>query len=298
MSLPYHVLDVFTDQTFSGNPLAVVLDADALHTRQMQRIAREFNLSETVFIQNPTREEALARARIFTPVKELPFAGHPTIGTACLLAELGLAPQGEDISFVLDEGVGPVSVRVVRRKGFPSFGQLSVAQLPGYGPDAPSPEALARMLGLPRDALLSEPVAARTISCGLPYVLVPVHTPEQLAAIEFDVACWREHLSGAWADHVLVYAQGYENDYRMRMFAPGSGVLEDPATGSAAVALAGALASENGETEGRWSWLMQQGLEMGRPGKLYAEAEKQGGEVTAVRVGGHVVRVMEGRLRI
>ena len=296
MALRYFVLDVFSDQPYAGNPLAVVLDADALHTRQMQRIAREFNLSETVFVQAPTCEEALARARIFTPNKELPFAGHPTVGTACLLAELGLAPQGEDVSFVLDEAVGPVPVRVVRREGFPSFGQLSVAQLPVYGPDAPPVEVLAAMLGLKTQDILAEPAGPRSVSCGVPYLMVPLCSPEVLASVSFDLVLWREHLSKAWADHVLVYARGQEDDWRLRMFAPGSGVMEDPATGSAAVALAGALASENGERSGSWSWLMQQGLEMGRPSKLYAEADKRDNQVCAVRVGGHSVRVLEGKL--
>lgn len=296
MSLPYYVLDVFTERAYAGNPLAVVLDADALPPRQMQRIAREFNLSETVFVQKPTCEEALARARIFTPSRELPFAGHPTVGTAYLLAELGLAPQGEEVSFVLDEAVGTVPVRVLRRKGSPPFAQLSVVQLPLYGPDAPPPPLLARVLGVEPQDVLQEPVGPRMVSCGLPYLLVPLRSPEVLSSVELNEPLWREHLSQAWADHLLVYARGYEDDWRMRMFAPGSGVPEDPATGSAAVALAGALANENGEAAGSWSWLMQQGLEMGRPSKLYAEADKVAGAVSAVRVGGHCVRVMEGRL--
>lgn len=307
MTLPgldFHTLDVFTTQRHGGNPLAVVLGADGLPTAQMQRIAREFNLSETVFVQTPTRSDCLAKLRIFTPGKELPFAGHPTVGTACLLAELGLAPTGEDLRFVFEEAVGPVPMRVLRRAGEPPFAQLSVAKLAEYGPPAPPVEALAHAFGLDRDAILGSGADAgpgpRAVSCGVPFLLVPLRAPELLAGIELDAARLQRTLApppfSNWATEVFVYAPAYEQDWQARMFAPGLGITEDPATGSAAAALAGALATEAATRDGTLRWQLAQGVEMGRPSLLHLEADKRDGALVAVRVGGHSVRVSEGRL--
>lgn len=300
--LQFHTLDVFTETRHGGNPLAVVLDAEGLSTGEMQRIAREFNLSETVFVEPAPAGAAEFTVRIFTPTHEMPFAGHPTVGTACLLAELGLAPQGDEVRFVLRENVGPVPVRVVRGAGRAPFGQLSVAKLPEYGPPPPSRRVLAGLLGLVEDDLLEMP-GPRAVSCGMPFLLVPVKSPETLAGIEIDTARWRAGFAAppysGWAAQALVYARSHlagESDWQARMFAPELGVIEDPATGSAAAALAGALASEAEVRDGRLDWVLLQGLEMGRPSRLLLEADKRGGTVTAVRVGGHAVRVSSGSL--
>ncbi|MDP3294885.1 MAG: PhzF family phenazine biosynthesis protein [Nevskia sp.] len=294
--LQFHTLDVFTEQRYGGNPLAVVLAADGLNTRQMQTIAREFNLSETVFVQQPMVPGADFKVRIFTPQIEMPFAGHPTVGTACLLAELGLAPQGDEVRFVLEENVGLVPVRVRRVAGRAPYGELSTAVLPQLGPAAPSAAVLATMLGLDEQDLGYAGETAALISCGVPYVLVPLRSPELMAGITFDLACWRQHLAGGWAHQLYVYARGYEGALRARMFAPGAGVHEDPATGSAAVALAGRLAMDAAQADGRLAWTIHQGLEMNRPSVLQIEADKQAGAVIAVRVGGHAVTVLSGTL--
>lgn len=293
-TLDFHSLDVFTETRFGGNPLAVVLDADGLNTRQMQTIAREFNLSETVFVLKATLPGADFKVRIFTPEVEMPFAGHPTVGTACLLAELGLAPQGDDVRFVLEENVGPVPVRVRRVAGRAPYGELTTAVLPERGPAPPSKAVLATMLGL-ESADIGD---AAFVSCGYPYLLVPLRAPELLAGISFDLPTWRAHLAQAWAHHLYVYAQGYEGELKARMFAPGSGVFEDPATGSAAVALAGRLALDSDLIDGRIIAAIHQGLEMGRPSVLHIEADRAAGAVTAVRVGGHSVPVLSGTLRV
>ncbi len=289
----FHSLDVFTETRFGGNPLAVVLAADGLNTRQMQTIAREFNLSETVFVLKATLPGADFKVRIFTPQVEMPFAGHPTVGTACLLAELGLAPQGDDVRFVLEENVGPVPVRVRREAGRAPYGELTTAVLPERGPAPPSKAVLATMLGLEATDIGD----AAFVSCGYPYLLVPLRSPELLAGISFDLPTWQEHLAQAWAHHLYVYAQGYEGELKARMFAPGSGVFEDPATGSAAVALAGRLALDSDVVDGRIEAVIHQGLEMGRPSVLHIEADRAAGAVTAVRVGGHAVRVLSGSLQ-
>lgn len=292
MKLRFHTLDVFTEQRFGGNPLAVVLEADGLTQARMQQVAREFNLSETVFLLKPTRKDALACVRIFTPAKELPFAGHPTLGTACLLADLGLAPVGD---FVLEEGIGPVAVKVRREAGRPLFAQLTTAKLPEFGPPAPAAAELAAMFGLAVTDIETAAEKSRMVSCGLPYVLVPLRDAKTLPRIEFDLPRWKKLLSTAWADHVLAYHRDGEH-VRARMFAPGSGVFEDPATGSAAVALAGALASESAQADGTLRWRIEQGAEMGRPSQLYAEADKKSGKVIAVRVGGYAVNVLSGEI--
>ena len=296
--LAFHTLDVFTERRFGGNPLAVVLAADGLNTRQMQTIAREFNLSETVFVQKPALAGADFKLRIFTPQVEMPFAGHPTVGTACLLAVLGLAPQGDDVRFVLEENVGLVPVRVRREAGRAPYGELTTAVPPQRGPAAPPAEALAAMLGLEVTDIGWNGEAAALLSCGVPYVLVPLRSPELLAGIEFDLQVWQRHLAQGWAHQLYVYARGYEGELRARMFAPGAGVHEDPATGSAAVALAGRLALDAAQAEGSLRWTIHQGLEMNRPSVLLIEADKQAGAVTAVRVGGHAVTVLEGWLAL
>ncbi len=297
MALRFHTLDVFTEQAYGGNPLAVVLGGDGLTTAQMQRVAREFNLSETAFVLAPTRREALHRIRIFTPAVELPFAGHPTVGTACLLAELDLVPKGAEVALVIEEGIGPVTVRVRRIPGQAVYAELSAAQLPQFGP-APDAGILAKMLGLEAADLEHGTERPRGVSCGLPFLLVPLRAPELLAAIDFDVSAARRGLAAAWARHIYVYAHGYEEgELRARMFAAALGIGEDPATGSAAAALAGALGSE-AQTDGTQTWIVHQGAEMGRPSQLHVSVDRAGGQVRVVRVGGYSVLMSDGTLGI
>ena len=293
--LAFYTLDVFTDTPFAGNPLAVVLDADGLSTAQMQRLASEFNLSETVFVQKATQTGADVRVRIFTPATELPFAGHPTIGTACLLAELGaLPPQAARI--VLQENVGLVPVRLQRAGDAPWFGQLTAAKAPETRALDFDAAALPGVLGVDAEAI----TAVRLASCGNPFALVTLRQPEVLQGIDFDASAARRLLAHSWGHALYVVATGYEGEWRARMFAPDLGVSEDPATGSAAVAFAGAMALDalaRGE-QGELAWTIHQGVEMGRPSLLQASARIADGAVAAVRVGGHAVRVSEGRIRI
>ena len=294
-TLSFHTLDVFTDFAFAGNPLAVVLDADGLNSAQMQQLAREFNLSETVFVQKATRSDANVRVRIFTPATELPFAGHPTVGTACLLADLGCLPP-EATRIVLEENVGLVSVRLVQEPDRPWFGELTTAKSPEVRAADFDVSALSAVLGIDAEAITS----VRLASCGNPFVVVTVSQPEVLQGIDFDATAARRLLANRWGHAIYIAAKGYEGEWRTRMFAPDLGVTEDPATGSAAVAFAGALALDalaRGE-QGEFSWTLHQGVEMGRPSLLQASACIGEGRVTAVRVGGHAVRVSEGRIRI
>ncbi len=289
--LRFNTVDVFTDEGYAGNPLAVVMGGADLSGAQMQRIAREFNLSETVFVLPSTRPDAALRLRIFTPLEELPFAGHPTIGAACLLASKGLVPRGNEVCFTLEEGVGPVAVRVKHLPGDLPYAELTAAQEPQFSPAAAA-GAIAETMGLSEDAVgAGGPIVA---NCGLPMLLVPLRAPELLAGVDTDFNRLPGLLKSCAAHSVYVYAQGYEGELRARMFSPGIG--EDPATGSAALALAARLAADSAEAEIALSWTVHQGEEMGRPSRLFISADKSAGRVSALRVGGYTVSVMEGHL--
>ena len=294
MTLRYTTLDVFTDRPFGGNPLAVFCDQAELPTERMQAIAREFNLSETVFIVPPRDARALRRLRIFTPAREMQFAGHPTIGAVHALVDAGIA--GERNEFVLELEVGLVPIKVTRREGAPPFLQLTAARVPETRGTAPSRAALAAMLGLEERDVLDD---AQAWSCGTPFLFVPVRDRAALARAKPDSAAWSEALSGAWTAEAFVFCRDPElpgSHLRARMFAPELGVFEDPATGSAAAALAGYLAAREPARSGTHQWIVEQGFEMGRPSILHVEVDTAEGKVSAVRVGGTAVKMSEGAL--
>ena len=300
MELPFHTLDVFTDRTFGGNPLGVFPDAGHLPTGLMQRIAREMNLSETVFLGPPETPEGHARVRIFTPAVEVPFAGHPTVGAAIHLAgSLEGRPRDGEITLVLEENVGPVPV-VVRFQGArPEFARFTTAILPEHRPSPHAREELSAMVGLQPEEVCPDGLVPEMVSCGLPYHVIPVVDFRAVARASLDLALWRRLLADGWAHHVYLVsmdAEGEEADVRARMFAPGSGVPEDPATGSAAAALGGYLSKVDGSPEASLSWTVEQGIEVGRPSLLYVEADRAGGRTTAVRVGGSAVPVSRGTM--
>ena len=301
MRVKYHTLDVFTDRVFGGNPLAVFPDADAVPPALMQRIARELNLSETVFVLWEAPPEGTdCRVRIFTPASELPFAGHPTVGTAYLLAMLGrLKAEGGAARVVLGEGVGPVPVEVRMEDGRPAFAVLSAALLPEPGPPPPPPAAVAELLSLD-EADLGGSLGTANWTSGVPFLFVSVRDRAALARVRLNGGAWERHLAGAWAPHLYVVTDDADAgaSLRARMFAPAMGIGEDPATGGAVTALAGLLAARDAARDGTLRWVVEQGVEMGRPSRLHVEADVRGGAVTAVRVGGAAVRVSEGEMTL
>jgi trans-2,3-dihydro-3-hydroxyanthranilate isomerase len=288
----YVTCDVFTDTAFQGNPLAVVLDAQGLDSDRMQTIAREFNLSETTFVLPPVDPQSTARVRIFTPGGELPFAGHPTVGTAFVLATLGLAGNARD-RITLEEGVGPVPVDLE----FDASGAhvvrctLTTPRTPERLAAGPARGDVAAMLGLAAADLTHD---TEVWSCGVPYLVVPM-TLEALSRAALDGARWRSLLTGKPTREVYPVAPAGDRIWRVRMFAPGHGVAEDPATGSAAAALAGWLARRE-ERDGHARWTVLQGQEIGRPSRIELEAEVGGDVARSVRVGGAAVLVSEGEL--
>lgn len=297
--LRFLTADVFTDLVFGGNQLAVFVNPGDLDTATMQSIARELNLSETVFVFPAETATGTCRLRIFTPGAELPFAGHPTIGAAFVLASVGeIALNAATTQVVFEEGVGPVNVSITADdNGRPSFAQLSAAKLPEEGPPAPATEQLAAMLSLEPAQILGGTMRPRAFSCGVPFLFVTVADLAALAAARMKSDLWERHLANYWADDLFILVRGEdEGQIRARMFAPAMGIVEDPATGSAAAALTGYLTPP--DADGLLRWTVQQGVEMGRPSTLYVEADVARGAITAVRVGGTAVMVSDGVFRL
>jgi len=298
----YLTADVFTDHLFGGNQLAVFPDASEIAPELMPLIAREFNYSETTFVLPPSDPKHTRRVRIFTPGGELAFAGHPTIGTAHVLATIGaIELTGDETHIILEEGVGPVSVSIQAIDVKPTSAQLTVAKLPEVGPPPPSPARLAAMLSLTTDDLVGSDMPAEAISCGTPFLFLPLRDRGAVARARVKMDLFEETMEGYWASMIMVFAldgERADSDVRARMFAPLIGVPEDPATGSAAVGLGGYLASRDPRFDGTLRWVVEQGFEMGRPSILEVEADKKGGRITSVRVGGQSVVVCEGRMQL
>jgi len=298
----YLTADVFTDRIFGGNQLAVFPDGRGIPAARMQQTAREFNFSETVFVLPPDSPRHTRRLRIFTPQEEIPFAGHPTIGTAFVLASIGDLPlEGEWTRVVFEEGAGPVPVRVRAAGGRPVFSQLVAPRPPEFGPPPPSRADLAAMLSLqPRD-LLDEPQGPQAVSCGLPYLLIPLAGRDAVGRSRLRLDVWEKVLALYWSPHPYVFAFDAElpgHDLRARMFGPAVGVAEDPATGSAATALGGYLGIRDPRRGGTLRFVVEQGFEMGRPSLLEIEVDKKEGAITEIRVGGASVLVSEGTMEI
>jgi trans-2,3-dihydro-3-hydroxyanthranilate isomerase len=299
-SLRFVQVDVFTERVFGGNPLAVVFEAGGLEGEVMQRIAREMNCSETTFLLAPTRADCGARVRIFTPGREIPFAGHPTIGTAWVLATEGLLPPGTT-RFNLEEGIGPVEVTLEGDPARPSFLWMRHGEA-RFGPELTDRAGFARALGLEAsDLLAGQPV--RSGSTGNTFLYIPLRDREAVDRARLDVPALLAAQGEGPNLGVFVFAP--DPDPRAgrvysRMFAPHtSGVPEDPATGSASGPL-GAYLVERGLVAPADSVAIvsEQGTRMGRPSFVHIRVGMRGGRVDEILVGGGVVPVIEGRLRI
>jgi trans-2,3-dihydro-3-hydroxyanthranilate isomerase len=305
MQLAYHVLDVFTDTRFGGNPLAVVLDADGLDAPRMQTVAREFNLSETVFVLKPQNPAHTARVRIFTPASELPFAGHPTVGAAALLAEIraeiGATARPGDALVVLEEVIGIVRAGVRLRPGAASYGEFAAPKLPAEAGSLAPPERLAAALGLIPAEIGFENHRPTRYAAGNAFAFVPVASLSAMAKARVAQPHWDAALHGQGLTGAFLYCRQCvhtTSHFHARMFAPGLGIVEDPATGSAAAAFAGVALHFDRLPDGQHKRLIEQGYEMGRPSLIALTIEVDHGKVAAVRIGGHAVRVAEGRIEV
>lgn len=316
MDYTYHTLDVFTDRPFSGNPLAVFPDAEGLTPEQMQAIARELNLSETVFVLPPTTPEGTRKVRIFTPGREVPFAGHPTVGAAFFLVASGaVEAAGDEVTVVLEEQVGPVSVRVRLENGTPVHAELTAAAPPRETPVIWDRETAGALISLPAEAvgMPAGPLGASEAevsedgrltpafaSMGLAFLVLPVASLLAAESASLDTTVWSRLLNRD-SDSRMVYVvapggRGDGVDFHVRMFGPSVGVPEDAATGSAAAALGAYLGRRL--PDGEYSFAVEQGLEMGRPSRLSLGLHVREGEASRVTVGGSCVLMSSGTMRV
>ncbi len=294
--MEFHTLDVFTDQPYSGNPLAVVLGADTLSTAQMQKIAREFNLSETIFVQAPTTPAHTAKVRIFHPYGELPFAGHPTIGCAILLAEMANAGDF-DVTITLEEMAGLVPVNV-SRKGADISAEFTAPVIPfAYKGGEISNAMAAAALGLVQHDIGFDSHHLNNLQGGPKFVFVPVNSRAALAKAAVVNPAFQEFTKTA--DNAAVYAYcRNENGFSARMFAPAHGMPEDPATGAASAIFAAQLLHAGELVEGRNSILLKQGQDMGRPSQIDLSVDLASGKIKAVRIKGAAVQISAGKISV
>jgi trans-2,3-dihydro-3-hydroxyanthranilate isomerase len=298
-------VDVFTDTPFCGNPLAVILDGQGLTDEQMQAIAREMNLSETTFILPSVDPAAHAKVRIFTPQLELPFAGHPVVGTSYVLATEGLIPShGESFEIGLELGIGILPVAIDCAAGV--VRQITMTQrAPQFLASLHSTDVgqLARGLGLDPQDILGTGLPAQVVSTGLPQLMVPVRSLAAIQAIRLELGplhtiCQRYDTHSIYAFTRETVTPGA--DVHSRLFALLAGVFEDPATGSASGAL-GAYLVHHRVIGGEVSVVHlenEQGYELGRPSRILIEVERTGSTISRVRVGGCVVKVLDGTIYV
>jgi len=292
-------LDVFTDVPFSGNPLAVIGDGEGLGVEQMQSIAREFNLSETTFVLPPEDPANTARVRIFTPNQELPFAGHPTIGTAIQIAteRSGVGRH----ALRLEEGVGLIECDVTISENGPSGATFPVPVLATEVRRPPSVADLAALLGLAPVDIGCGAHQPSVYDGGLPYTLVPLSGLDAIGRVTPDLSRWPEVVGTGLHNSVYLYTTETVrggNDFHARMFWPAVGLREDPATGSAASSFVGAIDAFESLSEGTHQHVIEQGFEMGRPSLITVQTDVSGGAVTAARIGGSAVSVSSGEIHI
>ena len=289
----YYICDVFTETRFGGNQLAVLPEADGLSDQQMQQVAREFNFSESAFVLPPERGHA-RRVRIFTPTTEVPFAGHPNIGTAFVLATMGaFGPTDGSITVTFEEKAGLVPITIRQREGR-LWCELSAPERLSLGKTV-SAESLASAVSLATSDVITATHQPQVASVGLPFLLAELKDRSALMRARVNPQGFEALAARGVTPDVHLYTKSADEfDIRARMFAPFDGVPEDPATGSANCALAGLLRHYGDTTDGTASWRIAQGVEMGRPSVLEACAEKRGGIVVTTRIGGASVLVSEG----
>ena len=286
--LRFHIYDVFTDTPFTGNPLAIVEGADALSSAQMQTLARQFNLSETIFIQRPATPEHSAKVRIFFPTAEIPFAGHPTIGCALHLA------GDSETRITLEEQAGLVPVGITRDGPIP-LAEFTAPKLPVRHADTPPQALIAAALGLSTHDL--GPHAPGVWEGGPPFLYIPVTSLDALALARPQEPAWSDLMRAARVDCAYLYTV-HGSGYRARMFSPSAGIPEDPATGSASAILAAQLLANGALAEGTTVLFLTQGVEMGRPSDIRLTVDVTADQITAIRIAGRAVKIAEGQIRI
>jgi trans-2,3-dihydro-3-hydroxyanthranilate isomerase len=296
MQRRYVTVDVFTDRAFGGNPLGVVLDAGGLSTAQMQAIAREFNYSETTFVLPPADKANDAQVRIFTVNREIPFAGHPNVGTAFVLATLAAKPP---VRLLFEEGAGLVPVEIVTEQGRVVSTEFTAPQTLKRMSQV-SAEQAAALLSLTASDVRTDRHLPQVISVGLSFIAVELASRDALRRAKPDAAAFERTFPCDGSDAVYFYTKDVAEsekpcDLQARMFHPGaSGLSEDPATGSATAAAAALLADLDDMRDGELKLKLGQGVDMGRPSLLLTRVRKKNGAIESIHVGGGSVKMMEG----
>ena len=296
MNYPFVTLDVFTSQRFAGNPLAVVFEADGLSDDTMQTIAREFNLSETVFIQQASEPTRRADVRIFTPARELPFAGHPTVGAAVAIA-LRDSARG-DVAFVIGEKVGPVPCRVSVQADQQGRAVFDLPRLPMRVGEAASLAIMAAALRVPDSAIGYGAHHPALYSAGNPFTMIPLKTRADVDRAVLDRDAFAKMEQGDAKNAFFYCAEPIDKDHHFyaRMFAPSLGVGEDPATGSAVAAFAGVIMDYEKPGDGSHRYVIEQGYRMGRPSQIELTLDVRDGVLVKASIGGGAIIVMQGVL--
>lgn len=305
--LRYQLVDVFTNRQFGGNPLAVFTNGRGIREETMQALAKELNLSETTYVLPPADAANDYRVRIFTPGQELPMAGHPTVGTTFVLAREHMIERGEDgaeTEIKLEEGVGTIPVSIRWQSGAAGFIQMR-QPLPTFGARVEDVSAVAEMLSIAPEEIAETNLPLEVVSCGVPFFYVPVKSLRAVQSIKFRVDVWENKLKAVVPPGVFVFTREVEfsgSTVHSRMFAPGMGVWEDPATGGASGPLGSYLVRHGVVASGNESdvaeFTSEQGIEMGRPSFIKIRIAREGGEITDVRVGGESRFMGEGYLEI
>ena len=299
--LRYQIVDVFTDRAFGGNPLAVFTNGRGIEPELMQSIAKELNLSETTFVLPPENPENDYRVRIFTPTAELPMAGHPTVGTSFILAREHMIELGsEQTTIKLEEVVGTISVQLNFKDSQPDLIWMQ-QPLPTFGPRYDETELIAEMLSIAPEAIATEwPI--EVVSCGVPFLYVPLKDLASIRATRLRLDVWERTLRASGVSGVFVFTKETElegSSVHSRMFAPGLGITEDPATGAASGPLGCYLVRyEVFPATQKAVLTSEQGIEMGRPSIIKIIIEQDAGEINRVRIGGQCRFMGEGYLEV
>jgi trans-2,3-dihydro-3-hydroxyanthranilate isomerase len=298
-TIQYCLIDVFTQHLFGGNQLAVCLNAEGLTTETMQALAREFNLSETTFVLPPEQPEHTYRVRIFTPGGELPMAGHPSIGTAYILARKGLIQLTEpETAIVLEEKIGPIPMRLSIKDGTADSIQMQ-QPLPTFGQRFTDRATIARLLSIEETDLHST-LPIQAVSCGVPFLFVPVNSLEAIRRVRLRQDVWEQTLQPMEANQLFVFTQETErpdSTVHCRMFAPAMGIVEDPATGAAHGPLGSYLLSQQLIQPGV-EFISEQGFEMGRPSIVHVRIEQESGRISGVYISGRCCFIGEGTIEL
>lgn len=303
MKYNYYIADVFTKQIFSGAQIAVFPNAEGLSQQQMQWVARELNLSETVFVFHPDKQTTSRVMRIFSPLSEIDFAGHPIIATAFVLAHCGDIQLTDAITpMVFEQNTGPVNINITAENGQPSFVQFTRKVTSIIDRFTPSDEELASFLGIQQSELDHKKYATRLVSCGVPYLIVPVWRYESVRAAKFNYAAWSQSTAPQTAaQEILLFAPKTpyaDADFNARLLGPRIGMHEDPPVGSAMPAFASYLCSFEFMQKGTYTFTVDRGDDRNRRSVLNLEMDNKGSDTLTIRVGGAAVMVAEGIMNI